>query len=502
MGPGVGYTGWFMTRDTNTRFFGHPAGLSTLFFTELWERFGYYGMRALLVLFMTAAASSGGLGYDVPKAYAIYGLYTASVYGLSLPGGWVADRILGQQRAVLAGGVLIAIGYLMLALPAEPAFFAGMVIVAFGTGLLKPNISTIVGQIYQPGDPRRDSGFSVFYMGINIGSTLAPLACGWVGERINWRLGFAMAGAGMVLGVITYLRGLSRLGAAGLKPVEPPTPEIGRQWRRSFRNGLAGVAGLFALLAALHFSGLMELSAERLVNGAGFVLFAITLGLFGWMFLGGGWTPDERKRLAVIAVLFWGSALYWAAFEQAGSSFNLFAKHNTGNVLWGFNFPASWFQSLNAGFIIVLAGVFAWVWIRLGDRQPGSVMKFSLALLCATLSFVVMMAAAQGAGATGRVSPMWLVVTYLLQTVGELLLSPVGLSAMTKLAPARVGGLMMGVWFLSLSMGNYLAGRTAAYYGNLPPYELFKSMAMIMAVAAVALALLARPVARMMRSIQ
>ncbi|MBI5084688.1 MAG: MFS transporter [Acidobacteria bacterium] len=491
-----------MTRDNNTRFFGHPAGLSTLFFTELWERFGYYGMRALLVLFMTAAASSGGLGYDVPKAYAIYGLYTASVYGLSLPGGWVADRILGQQRAVLTGGVLIAIGYLMLALPSEPALFAGMVIVAFGTGLLKPNISTIVGQIYQPGDPRRDSGFSVLYMGINIGSTLAPLACGWVGERVSWRLGFAMAGIGMVLGVITFLRGMSRLGGSGLKPVEPPTPEIGRQWRRNFRAGLAGTAGLFALLAAVHFSGALVLSAERLVNVAGLALFAITLGLFGWMFLGGDWTPDERKRLAVIAVLFCGSALYWAAFEQAGSSFNLFAKHNTENVLWGFNFPASWFQSLNAGFIIVLAGVFAWVSIRLGDRQPGSALKFSLALFCATRSFVVMMAAAQRAGATGRVNPMWLVVTYLLQTVGELLLSPVGLSAMTKLAPARVAGLMMGVWFLSLSMGNYLAGRTAAYYGNLPPYELFKSMGMTMAVAAVALLLLARPVARMMRSIE
>ncbi|MGB9610648.1 MAG: peptide MFS transporter, partial [Bryobacteraceae bacterium] len=196
-----------MTRqDHDRRFFGHPAGLATLFFTELWERFGYYGMRAILVLFMTAAAAAGGLGLDPSRAYAIYGLYTASVYMASLPGGWIADRILGQQRSVLSGGILIAFGYLTLAVPSEAAFYSGLVIVILGTGLLKPNISTIVGQIYAPGDPRRDSGFSIFYMGINIGATVAPLACGWVGERINYRLGFGLAGLGMLLGVLTFWR--------------------------------------------------------------------------------------------------------------------------------------------------------------------------------------------------------------------------------------------------------------------------------------------------------
>ncbi len=491
-----------MTRTQDTQFFGHPAGLSTLFFTELWERFGYYGMRALLVLFMTASASSGGLGFDVTKAFAIYGLYTASVYMMSLPGGWIADRILGQQKAVLYGGVLIAIGYLMLALTEEWTFFLGMGIVVLGTGLLKPNISTIVGQIYAPGDPRRESGFSIFYMGINIGSTVAPLACGWVGERINWHWGFGLAGIGMVFGVITYWFGLKRLNEAGLRPVTPPTPETGVQWRRSFRNAVGAVLAAAAVLAGLHLSGVMVLSAERLVNGAGFVLVAITLGLFGWMFLGGGWTGDERKRLAVIAVLFAGSALFWAAFEQAGSSFNLFAKNHTDNLLLGFEFPASWFQSLNAGFIICFAAVFAWIWIRMGSRQPSSVMKFALAMLCGALGFVVMMGAAQAAGGTGRVSPLWLVATYLLHTWGELLLSPVGLSAMTRLAPQRVGGLMMGVWFLSLSMGNWLAGRLAAFYGNMPPYDLFRTLGIVTLVAAVVLALVARPVSRMMRDVQ
>ncbi len=481
----------------DTRFFGHPAGLSTLFFTELWERFGYYGMRALLVLFMTAAVSSGGLGYSVTKAYAIYGLYTASVYMMSLPGGWVADRILGQQRTVLLGGILIAIGYLSLAIPSEAAFFAGMGIVVLGTGLLKPNISTIVGQIYQPGDPRRDSGFSIFYVGINLGATIAPLACGWVGERINWRWGLGLAGVGMSFGVLTFLRGLRRLGNAGLRPVEPPSPEIGAQWRRNFRNTILGIVLVLAAGAAIQLFGLVDLSAEHLVNLAGFVLFGITIVLFGWMFLGGDWTADERKRLAVIAVLFCGSTLFWAAFEQAGSSFNLFARNSTNHVLWGFNFPASWFQSLNAAFIICFAATFAWLWIRLGPRQPSSVMKFALAMLCATGGFAVMMIAAQRAGTEGRVSPMWLVITYLLHTIGEILLSPVGLSAMTKLAPVRVAGLMMGVWFLSLSMGNYLAGRLAAFYGDMPPYDLFRTLGIITLISAVVLALIARPVSRM-----
>ncbi len=487
-----------MTHDSqDTRFFGHPAGLSTLFFTELWERFGYYGMRAILVLFMTAAATAGGLGLDPSRAYAIYGLYTASVYMASLPGGWIADRILGQQRSVLFGGMLIAAGYLTLAVPSNTAFFLGLLIVVLGTGLLKPNISTIVGQIYAQGDPRRDSGFSIFYMGINIGATIAPLACGWVGERINYRLGFALAGLGMVVGVLTFWRGLGRLGAAGLHPVEPPSPEIGLQWRRSFRNAVLGSILFGAALFLLHLSGAITISIQFLVNSAGLVLALTTLGLFAWMFFGGGWTPAERRRLAVIAVLFCGSSLFWAAFEQAGSSLNLFAKNYTNNVLFGFAFPASWYQSLNAAFIICFAAVFAWIWIRLGERQPTSVAKFALAMVCAAGGFLLMMEASRRSASGVLVSPLWLVGTYLLHTFGELFLSPVGLSAMTRLAPARVAGLMMGVWFLSLSMGNYLAGRLASFYGHLPPFDLFRTLAVITLGAALVLFLLVRPIARL-----
>ncbi|WP_321477119.1 peptide MFS transporter [uncultured Paludibaculum sp.] len=483
--------------NQDTRFFGHPAGLSTLFFTELWERFGYYGMRALLVLFMTAAASAGGMGLDTTKAYAIYGLYTASVYGFSLPGGWIADRILGQRRTVMYGGFLIAAGYLMLAVPSESVFYLGLPVIVFGTGMLKPNISTIVGQIYAVGDTRRDSGFSIFYMGINIGATVSPLICGYVGERINWHYGFGLAGVGMLFGVLTFWMGRHRLGDAGLHPVKPPTPEEGLKWHRQFRLSVLGLVGAAAVLAGLHLSGIMELTAERLVDAAGVLLVVITLGLFGWMFFGGDWTAAERKRLIVIMVFFCGSALYWAAFEQAGSSFSVFAKRNTDLTLFGFDFPASWFQSLNAGFIICFAAAFAWLWLKMGDRQPSSVMKFALSLFFATGTFLVMMAAAQRAGVDGRVSPLWLVATYLLQTFGELLLSPVGLSAMTKLAPERVAGLMMGVWFLSLSMGNYLAGKMASIYGNLPPFELFRTLGIIMVVAAVILTVIARPVSKL-----
>ncbi|MCS7044003.1 MAG: peptide MFS transporter [Bryobacteraceae bacterium] len=488
------------TKNPDRRFFGHPAGLATLFFTELWERFGYYGMRAILVLFMTAAAAAGGLGLDPSRAYAIYGLYTASVYMASLPGGWIADRILGQQRSVLYGGIIIAIGYLTLAVPSELAFYGGLAVVVIGTGLLKPNISTIVGQIYSPADPRRDSGFSIFYMGINIGATIAPLACGWVGERINYRPGFGLAGLGMLIGVLTFWRGLGRLQGAGSRPVEPPDAETGLRWRRNFRRGLLVIFCIPALLILLHFTGIFPLSVEFLVNSAGAVLALTTLGLFAWMFFGGGWTPAERRRLAVIAVLFCGSSIFWAAFEQAGSSLNLFAKNYTNNVLFGFAFPASWYQSLNAAFIICFAAAFAWLWIRLGDRQPSSVAKFALAMVCASAGFALMMEASRRSATGILVSPLWLVGTYLLHTFGELLLSPVGLSAMTRLAPARVASLMMGVWFLSLSMGNYLAGRLASFYGHLPPYELFRALAVLTLAAAAVLFLLVRPARRLLEA--
>jgi proton-dependent oligopeptide transporter, POT family len=487
-----------MSQAPERGFFGHPRGLSTLFFTELWERFGYYGMRALLILFMTANVDAGGLGMEDSQAYGIYGLYIATVYLLSLPGGWLADRVLGQQRTVLYGGMLIAAGYLMLAAPNQGVFFAGLAVVAIGTGLLKPNISTIVGQLYQPEDRRRDSGFSIFYMGINLGALLAPLVCGPIGTGVSWQLGFGLAGVGMVVGVFTFMAGRKHLGEAGLHPAPAASAEEAGRIRGQMWKGVGALAGAPLVLAAVHFSGLYPLTVATLVDGAGFVLLLAVIVLFAWMFLVAKWTPEERKRLAVIAVLFFASSLFWSAFEQAGSSLNIFAARFTDNRLFGIDLSATVYQSLNPVYIILLAPVFAWLWIRLGHRQPASPAKFSLGLIFVGLGFVLMMIAAMKAGDSGRVSPLWLTSCYLCHTIGELCLSPVGLSAMSKLAPARVAGLMMGVWFLSISTGNYLGGRLAAFYGEMPIENLFQTTATFAIVAGVILALVARPVARLM----
>ncbi|MBI4874648.1 MAG: peptide MFS transporter [Acidobacteria bacterium] len=474
------------------RFFGHPRGLATLFMTELWERFSYYGTRALLILLMTAAPSAGGLGFDVPKAGAIYGLYTSMVYMMSLPGGWLADRFLGLRRAVWWGGLLIALGNACLAVDDPRFFYGGLVVVVLGTGLLKPNVSTIVGQLYQPGDARRDSGFSLFYMGINLGAFLSPLACGWLGQRVNWHLGFALASAGMTLGVIQYLAGGRHLPRTALRPAAPATAAEKRQLR----------FGLLAVAAALVLFGTLDLTAQQLSDGLGVFLLLLSVAFFAWLFSLGHWTPVERKRLVVVGVLFLASSLFWCMFEQAGSTLNLFAQRSTRNSVFGFVFPASWLQSMNALFIILLAPVFAWIWIKLGRREPSSPAKFVCGLMAGGLGFAVIALGALAADSGGRVSVLWLMAVYLLHTVGELCLSPVGLSAMTKLAPARIGGLLMGVWFLSTSVGNYMGGRFASLYEALPLPQLFGLVAAFGIVAGFLLALFTRPTERLMGGVK
>lgn len=491
-----------MPRPLDTRFFGHPIGLSALFFTETWERFGYYGMRALLILFLVAPASGGGLGMDVLTAGSIYGIYTASVYLVSLPGGWLADRFLGQRKAVMYGGILITIGYLMLAAQDVRVFYAGLCVVVAGTGLLKPNISTIVGQIYSTDDPRRDSAFSIFYMGINVGATIAPLICGYVGQQINWHWGFALSGIGMALGVVQYWFGQRYLGEAGLHPVAPTSPEEAASQRTWLRNGLLATLAIALAMTVLHLSGIVALTPLLLVNALGVLLFVIVAVLFAWMLLGGDWTPVERKRLAAILVLFLAASLFWSAFEQAGSSLNLFAERSTDNHIFSFAFPSSWFQSLNSFFIVAVAPMLAWLWLRLGSRQPSSPTKFALGLVFVGTGYVVLaFGALLSAGGT-KVTPLFLLVTYLMHTIGELCLSPVGLSAITKLAPVRVGSLMMGVWFVSISVGNYLGGRLASVYGTLPVPVLFGLVAGFSIVAGVCLFAIAKPVSRLMGGVK
>jgi POT family proton-dependent oligopeptide transporter len=486
----------------DTSFFGHPRGLATLFFTEMWERFSYYGMRALLILFMTASVSSGGLGFPVVKAGAVYGFYTAMVYLLSLPGGWVADRIFGQRRAVLFGGILIAGGQFCLMSPGLGGFYAGLGLLILGTGLLKPNVSTIVGQIYRPGDHRRDAGFSIFYMGINLGGLLAPLACGWVGQRIGWRLGFGLAGVGMVAGLIQYMLGGKYLGSAGLYPTPPESPEAGRRLKRNAGLGVAGSALFLGALGWLAATGRIEITAAQLSATLGLVLILVSVAIFAWLLLGRGWSVTERKRSGAVLVLFVASAIFWATYEQGGSSLNLFAERNTNNVVLGFHYPASWLQFLPSFFVLLLAPVFAWLWIRLGEREPSSVAKFAVALVFGASAFAILIPPSRAAIAGALVSPWWLAGTYFLQTAGEMCLSPVGLSAMTKLAPARLAGMMMGLWFVSLSIGDYMAGKAASVYESMPLPTLFGVVACSAAVAAVLLVFLIKPTERLMSGVK
>ena len=479
-------------------FFGHPRGLATLFFTEMWERFSYYGMRALLILFMTAPLAAGGLGFDTASAGAVYGLYTSMVYMMTLPGGWIADRLIGQRRAVLYGGIIIALGHFSMAVPSLATFYLGLFLIVIGTGLLKGNVSVIVGQLYSKNDHRRDAGFSIFYMGINLGAFIAPLVCGYLGQQINWHLGFGAAGLGMTLGVVQYMLGSKYLGDAGVNPAPAASREAFDQLKS--RVILLTIIILVALVAfgSATYTGALPISVTQVADGAGYFLLIATVAFFGWLFLGGDWTPEERKRLYAIGVFFLAAALFWSVFEQAGSTLNLFADRDTRTELFGWPFPSSWFQSLNSLYIIALAPVFAWVWIRLGSREPSTAAKFAVGLIFVGAGFAILIVAARLAQQGVQVSPMWLAATYLLHTIGELSLSPVGLSAMTKLAPARIAGLMMGVWFLAASVGNFIAGRLSGFYEAMPLANLFGSVALFAIVAGVIMFLLVPWMKRLM----
>jgi POT family proton-dependent oligopeptide transporter len=479
----------------------------------MWERFSYYGMRALLILFMTAPAAAGGLGFDTARAGPIYALYVSSVYLLSVPGGWVADRVLGLRRTVFVGGVIIMSGHICLAVPSIATFYLGLVLIAIGTGLLKSNVSVLVGKLYQPDDVRRDAGYSIYYMGINSGALIAPIITGWLAQsdafkgilksagiapETSWHWGFGAAAVGMFLGLVQYVVGGKHLSPDGFLPVRPTDPVAAAKVERQVR--LVGIVTLIVLmvLGAFALSGVVAIDAEVISRNFGWVLIAVTVGFFAWLFLPGQWTRDERKSLVVIAVLFLAATVFWMAYEQAGSTLNLFAQRSVDNRVLGHSFPASWYQSLPPLFIITFAPVFAAIWIRLGPRNPSSPAKFAFGLLLLGLGFAVMIGAATSAVSGARVSPLWLVLSYWLQTMGELCLSPVGLSAMSKLAPVRIAGLVMGVWFLALAVGNYLAGMASSFYETIPLPKLFMIVTLTALATAVVLALLVKPIRRML----
>jgi POT family proton-dependent oligopeptide transporter len=463
-------------------FFGHPRGLATLFFTEMWERFSYYGMRALLTLFMTTATieSNPGLGLDVATAGAIYGLYTSLVYILALPGGWVADNLWGQRKAVWVGGWTIAIGHFTMAVPSTFTFFLGMVFIICGTGLLKPNVSTVVGELYPEGGARRDAGFSIFYMGINLGAFFGPLVTGYLGEANSWHWGFGAAGVGMVIGLIQYRLGAPHLGDIGLLKTKDTPEQLAAKSRRFFGTFFAVVAGVVAL-GYLVSAGVVPLTLPQIGSILGYGVLVVVGLYFLYVWTLGGHTAEESRKMGVIFWLFLLVAVFWSGFEQAGTSLNLFARDLTDRIVFGWEMPASWLQSVNALFIILGAPIFGslWVWLERRNANPSIPMKAGLGLLGLAAGFFVLAWGAANATPDSLVSPSWLVVTYFLHTVGELCISPIGLSAITKLSPERRVGQMMGIWFVGAALGNLFAGLVAGRLETMLPSDLFRTVAMI-----------------------
>ncbi len=442
-------------------FIGHPRGLGPLFFTELWERFSYYGMRAILVLYMVAPPAQGGLGFDVKGAASIYGTYTMAVYITALPGGLAADYLLGARLAVFIGGIVIALGHFSMVFHSMTSFYLGMVLIAVGTGLLKPNISAMVGGLYRETDPRRDSGFSIFYMGINIGAVLAPLVCGYLAQsdsfkRVlvnngfdpakSWHWGFGAAGIGMILGLIIFVifgKWLAHVGSRIQKKVTTTVSEV---------------------------------AANQPL------------------------TASDWKRIAAIFIFFLFTMLFWAAYEQKGASLNLFAKELVRTEIFGIGFPSSYLQSLTPLFVIMLAPIFSYLWVSLKDRQPSSPVKFTLGMLFIGVAYLLMIPASM-LTAYGKISPLWLVGLYFLEVCGEMCLSPVGLSTVTKLAPVKLVGIMMGVWFLAASFGSKLAGYLSGFFVANNSWQLTKlygGIAIGLLIATAILAMLTPTIKRLM----
>ena len=439
----------------------HPSGLRVLFFVEMWERFSYYGMRGMLFLYMTVDAAHGGLGWGVGKASLIYGTYTLCVYAFGLPGGWIADKFLGYRKAVFLGGVLIVLGQFALAFKAIPFFYGGLVSIIFGTGLLKTNCTTLVGQLYPEGDARRDGGFSIYYVGINLGAFISPIVCGFLAQdpsfanflgrmglatNSGWHWGFAAGGVAMIAGLIQYAFQQNKLGEAGLKTGE----QVEAEQQHSAKVAL---------------------------------------------------TPEEWKRLAVVMILFVFSALFWAVYEQAGTTLNIFADQHVSCRILGFKFPSIWYQSVNSFFIFLLAPIFAWLWVRLSMRkkEPSSPAKFAIGLFLVGAGMALLVPVSKLIDAHNTLAgPYWLIGVYFLHTVGEMCMSPVGLSLTSKLAPPKIAGLTMGLWFGSLGLGNFLAGIAANLFTHMSLTQSFELIFAVMTIVTVVLIALTPSIKKLM----
>jgi proton-dependent oligopeptide transporter, POT family len=492
-------------------FFGHPRGLATLFFTEMWERFSYYGMRALLLLFMVASVESGGMGLDDKTGGAVYGLYTMFVYLMALPGGWLADKFFGLRRSIFYGGCFIAAGHIILALPYTETFFIGLLLIIIGTGLLKPNVSSMVGEIYSPDDQvRRDSGFSIFYMGINIGGLIGPLIVGYLGQKIDWHYGFAAAGIGMIAGLVQYKLTEKSLGSAGLEPnrLSDPDAEVKRQ--QSIRKGLWIIVLLLVGFITLMITKVITINPAVFAGVSGIVILACSFIYFIYVFLVEKLSQDEKKKVLAILLIFLTTIMFYAGYEGQGSSLNLFADRYTNMFIGSFEMPSSWLQSAPSFFVLTLVPLFAWLWVKLASKNlnPSTPIKLVLGLVFMGLGYLVMMQASNIVVAGDKPLPTWLIATYMFHTIGEICLYPIGMSAMTKLSPKKLVGQMMGVFFMALALGNLVAGLYAGEFNadaitNNPSVlvELFGLIVKIMFIAAIVVLLFSKPLRKLMGNI-
>ncbi|WP_296405256.1 peptide MFS transporter [Psychrobacter sp.] len=490
-------------------FMGHPQPLRSLFFTEMWERFSYYSIRPLLMLFMVAAVSEGGFGFDDVTASAIYGIFGGFLYLAAVPGGWLADNWLGQERALWWGSIIIALGHLCIALSTflgMSMFFIGLICIVLGVGLFKTCISVMVGALYADGDARRDGGFTLFYMGINIGALFAALIVGIFQEKQMWHVGFGVGGIGMLISLLVYRfaarKNLARYARAKGITAEWERPSskynnIGR-WVSIF---MVGLVALIALIA----TGIMPFNPSIVAEYMTYTIAGMVILYFLVMFISPKFDKSDKIRLLICFLLIIGSTLFWSSFEQQPTSFNLFADRYTDLNVMGFTVPSIWFQSLNPIFILMLAPIVSIIWVKLGERnlEPNSMTKFAMGMLLAAVGFGVMiLAAKQVVGNPGTlVSPLWLTGSLLLLTLGELALSPVGLSSMTKLAPKGMQGQMMGLFFTSYALGNLVA----AFFGGHVSADtidglpgLFTTMAIFLVVTALILLALSKPINAML----
>jgi len=424
----------------------------------MWERFSYYGMRAILVLYLItppdgASPPGGGLGFSDAEAAAIYGTYASLIYLLPLLGGWVADRT-GPRRAVLFGGIVIAAGHFVMAVPVEALFWTGLLVIAVGTGLLKPSVSAMVGGLYAPDDTRRDGGFSIFYVGINLGALIAPLIVGYLGEDINWHMGFAVAGVGRLIGLAQYLAGYRGLGSVGLAVPNPASPPERR------RAGIQGIAGLLIVVVVLAVAfGVFGMGIADITVLFTFVVIGIAIFCFWRLFKQPQLTPVDRDRLWAFLYLFLAAVVFWAIYDQGGSTINEFAEQYTDMDAGVFTIPISWLQSINPVFIIIFAPIFAVLWTKLGSRAPSTPIRFAMAIFGVGISLLIMVLAAMQAENSEKSAIWWIVAVFLTQTWSELLLSPNGLSVTTKLAPAGLLSQMLAVWFLATAVGDSVGGQ-------------------------------------------